>query len=268
MKNLLSSSARPILRRIECVKNIHQGESCYLFGDGISIKYFDLNKFKDKISIPCGFLFFHNDFNVLNVPYALLIETYYFYPFTRLNRNSNPPKKISLNKIQQLYRSYIKKRNDIEFFINLSNYPVLFNKNITYLYKDIPDNSLERDFISNKFNCYEGSLRAQILLAIYMGFDEVYLVGHDYTFSPAKSHHWYEKGHGVMVPIGDYNNDFLNYAKNFINIITVTVNNETSKLDYVRYEDLHGVKAIYKENTEILKPKYLDILATQAYNIY
>jgi hypothetical protein len=268
MKNLLRSPARPILRKIKCFKNIHQGESCYLFGDGISIKYFDLNKFKDKISIPCGFLLFHNDFNVLNVPYALLIETYYFYPFTRANRNSDPPKKISLNKIQQQYRSYIKKRTDIEFFINLSNYPVLFNNNITYLYKDIPDNSLERDFISNKFNCYEGSLRAQILLAIYMGFDEVYLVGHDYTFSPAKSHHWYEKGHGVEVPIGDYNNDFLDYAKNFINITTVTVNSESSKLHNVNYEDLHRVKAIYKENTEILKPKYLDILATQAYNIY
>ena len=83
MQNLLNFSARPILKRIERFKNIHRGESCYLFGDGISIKYFDLNKFADKISIPCGFLLFHNDFNVLNTPYALLIETYYFYPLIR-----------------------------------------------------------------------------------------------------------------------------------------------------------------------------------------
>ena len=76
MKSLLKSASRPILRRIERYKNIHRGESCYLFGDGISIKYFDLNKFTNKISIPCGFLLFHNDFDVLHTPYAQLIETY------------------------------------------------------------------------------------------------------------------------------------------------------------------------------------------------
>tara|TARA_B110000008_G_C16951964_1_gene556667 strand:- start:497 stop:1303 length:807 start_codon:yes stop_codon:yes gene_type:complete len=268
MKNLLKLSAKPILRRIERFKNIHQGESCYLFGDGISIKYFDLNKFSDKISIPCGFLLFHNDFNVLNTPYALLIETYYFYSFTRLNRNADPPKKISLNKIQQQYRKHIKKRSDIEFFISLSNYPVFLNKNITYVYKDIPDNSLSDEFISNKFNCYEGSLRAQILLAIYMGFSQVYLVGHDYTFNPKRSHHWYEKGHGVYSEEDNYNKNFLDYAKNFINITTVTVNNESSNLNYIKYSQLFGTKAEYKENTDILESRYLDVLASQPYNIY
>lgn len=268
MKKLIKSTSKLILNRIKRFKNIHKGESCYLFGDGISIKYFDLNKFTDKISIPCGFLLFHNNFNVLNTPYALLIETYYFYPFTRAKKNAVPPKKISLNKIQKTYREHIKTRSEIEFFINLSNYPILFNKNITYLFQDIPDSSLNNDFISNKFNCYEGSLRAQILIAIYMGFDKVYLVGHDYTHHPTKSHHWYEKGHGVTVPIENYNNDFLNYAKNFIDIVTLTVDSESNCLKYLKYEDFFGVKPVYQENTEILKPKYLDILATQPYNIY
>tara|TARA_B110000967_G_scaffold209564_1_gene266338 strand:- start:1923 stop:2729 length:807 start_codon:yes stop_codon:yes gene_type:complete len=268
MKSLIKEVSLPILSRIKRFRNIHKGESCYLFGDGISIKYFDLNKFTDKISIPCGFLLFHNDFNVLNTPYAQLIETYYFYPFIRLNRNTSSLTKISLNKIQNQYRKEINKRSDIEFFINLSNFPVFFNKNITYIFKDIPDDSVEDSFISNKFNCYEGSLRAQILLAIYMGFDDIFLVGHDYTHYPVKSHHWYEKGHGVITPIEDYNKDFLNYAKNFINITTITIDSEISDLDYVRYEDAFGVSPIYRENTEILAPKYLDILATQPYNIF
>lgn len=268
MKSLLKSASRPILRRIERYKNIHRGESCYLFGDGISIKYFDLNKFTNKISIPCGFLLFHNDFDVLHTPYAQLIETYYFYPFTRANRNANPPKKISLNKIQGQYRKLIKKKTNIEFFINLSNYPVFFDKNITYVYKDIPDSSLDSNFISNKFNCYEGSLRAQILLAIYMGFDEVHLVGHDYTHSPRKSHHWYEKGQGVINPAEVYNDEFLVYAKKFINITTVTVNSKSENLDFVRYDELFKTKAKFKENTEILNSRYLDILDTQDYNIY
>jgi hypothetical protein len=264
IKTILKSSARQILKRIEYFKNIHRGESCYLFGDGISIKYFDLHKFTDKISIPCGFLLFHNDFNALNAPYSMLIEPYYFYPFCRYSRN----KKIILNKIQKQYRKEINKRSDINFFINLSNYPVLLNKNITYLHSDIPDKSLDADYISNKFNCYEGSLRAQILIAIYMGFDEVFLVGHDYTHSPAKSHHWYEKGYGVTTPMKDFSGEFLNYAKNFIKITTVTIDGESENLDYVKYNDYCGVKPLFKENTEILKPIYLDALASQHYNIY
>jgi hypothetical protein len=260
MKKLIKSAAKPILSRIKRFKNIHKGESCYLFGDGISIKYFDLNKFTDKISIPCGYLLFHNDFNVLHTPYAMVIETYFFYSFTRTKRVMvGPPKKIALNKIQTQYRKVIKQRSDIDFFVNLSNYPVLLNKNITYLYRDFPDNSLGVDFISNKFNCFQGSLRAQILLAIYMGFDEVHLVGHDYTHSPAKSHHWYEKGHGVITPMEDFNKDFLNYAKNFINITTVTIESESSNLDYIKYKDFAGTQPLYKENSEIVEPRYSDI---------
>jgi len=259
MKNLIKLASNPILSRVKRFKNIHKGEGCYLFGDGISIKYFDLNKFTDKISIPCGYLFFHNDFNVLNTPYAMLIETYFFYSLTRNNRYADPPKKITLNKIQKEYRKVIKQRSDIDFFVNLSNYPVLLDKNITYLYRDLPDNSLGADFISNKFNCFQGSFRAQILLAIYMGFDEAYLVGHDYTHSPAISHHWYEKGHGVITPMEDFNKDFLNYAKNFINITTITVESESSNLDYIKYNDFAGTQPLYKESSEIVESRYSDI---------
>ena len=106
------------------------------------------------------------------------------------------------------------------------------------------------------------------MLAIYMGFDHVYLVGHDYTHSPAKSHHWYEKGHGVITPMEDFSKDFLDYAKEFINITTITVDCQSSNLDYIKYNDFFGTKPLYKENTEILKPRYLDVFATSPYNIY
>ena len=106
------------------------------------------------------------------------------------------------------------------------------------------------------------------MIAIYMGFDKVFLVGHDYTHSPTKSHHWYEKGYGVTTPMKDFSKEFLNYAKNFIDIITVTVDSESNNLDYIKYNDLFGVKCKFQENNQILKPKYLDALATQPYNIY
>ena len=264
MKSIMQYIAHPVLKRIKVFKNAHKGESCYLFGDGISIKYFDLNRFSEKISIPCGFLLFHNDYDSLQTPYAMLIETYYFYPFIRVNssKQGKKVKKIFLNKIQNEYRKEIKKRSDTNFFLNLSNYPVFHDRNITYLYKDIPDDSLDNNHISKKFNCYTGSLRAQILLAIYMGFDHVYLVGHDYTHSPARSHHWYEMGKGVITPMSDFSKDFLDYAKNFIDVTTITVDSGSDSLKYERYQDFFESELQYKENSEILSPKFMDTLST------
>ena len=47
-KNFLFKVANPILSRIYSLKNYHKGESCYIFGDGVSIKWFDLSSFSDK----------------------------------------------------------------------------------------------------------------------------------------------------------------------------------------------------------------------------
>ena len=268
---MLKNIARPILEKVKKFKDIHKGESCYLFGDGISLKYFNLSNFSDKISIPCGFLLFHNDCNSLQVPYAMLIETYYFYPFIREKyvKNGKPVKKIGLNYIQNEYRKEMKSRRDTEFFLNLSNFPVCYNKNITYMYKDIPDTLLDSNHISKKFNCYTGSLRAQILLAIYMGFDHVYLVGHDYTHSPAISHHWYEKGQGVITPMPEFSKDFLNYAKKFIDITTITTDSKSNNLNYIKYEDFFNSKMIFKENSEILSERFLEVLFTSVnYKIF
>jgi len=264
MRNVLKRVAYPMLKRINKFKNAHKNESCYLIGDGISVKYFDLNKFTDMISIPCGYLPFHNDYDCLHVPYATLIETYYFYPTTRVfsSRESDAGRILIFNYLQKEYRKIIKKYQTTEFFVNLSNYPVLFNENITYTFRDIPDSSLGNDHISKKFNCYAGSLRVQILLAIYMGFDHVYLVGHDYTHSPARSLHWYEKGKGLLTPMPEFSKDFLNYAKNFIDITTITVDSGSDNLDFKTYQEHTGASPLFRENTELLDLHYLKALST------
>ena len=66
LKNLLVPVTKPLLSKIHRYKDAHKGESCYLMGDGISIKWFDLAAFSDKTAMPCGFLPFHNEFNLLN----------------------------------------------------------------------------------------------------------------------------------------------------------------------------------------------------------
>lgn len=67
LKNLLLPYAKPLLSKIHRYKDAHHGESCYIFLNGIFLKWFDLAVFSDKTAIACGFISFHNDFNKLNV---------------------------------------------------------------------------------------------------------------------------------------------------------------------------------------------------------
>lgn len=106
-KNIIPTVFNFLLSKIKKYKNIHKGETCYLIGDGCSVKYFDLKKFSNHISIPCAMLPFHNDFYKLKVPYAFIIEDKYFYPY---NKFTNPPYNWIPNVIQREYHKIIKKK--------------------------------------------------------------------------------------------------------------------------------------------------------------
>ena len=115
--NILQSRVGYILRRIIernniRIENIHEGESCYIFGDGHSIKYYDLSNFNDKVGIACNHFPFHKDFNKTNTKYAILIEPYYFMPFfDKLILKRKVKSILSLNPISFYYRKMIKKKS-------------------------------------------------------------------------------------------------------------------------------------------------------------
>ncbi|MBE0613477.1 MAG: hypothetical protein IH604_07420 [Burkholderiales bacterium] len=259
LKNLLLPFAKPILSKIHRYKDLHRGEDCYLIGDGVSIKWFDLASFSDKTAIPCGLIPFHDDFEKLDVKYLTVAEPWWFYP---TNWTTSPPKKIIRNSIQKAYRETISKYPEKEFFLNLSNYPVLRQENITYLFRDIYDARLPADFITHRINAFHGSLRTSILLAIYMGFDRCYLVGYDYTHVPSRSRHWYEKGQGVFYPLENFNKDFFEIAKEFIDITTITLDGTSDFIDAMTYKEHTGRDPVFRENTEIVDQRYLKVLAT------
>ena len=266
LKDLLAQFAKPVLSKIHRYKDVHRGESCYLMGNGISIKWFDLAAFADKTTIPCAFIPFHNDFDKLDVKYLLLPEPWWFYP---ANRNTSPPKQFIMNHIQRAYRGVIDKYPDKEFFLNLSNLPVLNQKNITYLYRDIYDPRLPENFITHRINAFEGSFRTSILLAIYKGFEHCYLVGCDYTHVPSRSLHFYEKGQGLFCPHENFNRAFFEIAKEFIDITTITLDGTSDFVNAVTYKEHTGREPVYRENTELVDERYLKVLSTwPGYSIY
>lgn len=257
MKNLFFNLFYPILKKPSKYRNIHAGQECFLIGDGASLKWFDLKQFKDKISIPVGFSIFHSDFGSLNAKYALLAEPYWFFPTIRYQK-----KTIHLNFIQKLYRRHMLLNNKINYFVSLSNFPVLFGRNIFYLFFELPNSNIVKEFKSVGLNPFHGSFRTSILLSIYLGFDTVYLVGFDYTHTPSRNLHWYEYGEGILEDQSNYEAEFIHIASKYIKIKTVTIDGVSNKIDSITYKELTGEEPIYKENDQILTPECLNTLAT------
>ena len=50
------------------IRGKHKGEECYIFGDGLSLKYMDLSFFSDKPAIACNNFIFHKDFKKVDLP--------------------------------------------------------------------------------------------------------------------------------------------------------------------------------------------------------
>ena len=267
LKDLIALMARrPLLSKIHPYKDIHKGESCYVMGDGVSVKWFDLSAFSDKIAIVCNFFVFHKQFEELNAPYAVLPEPFWFYP--RQWTSDHPRKNIS-NPISKFYKQEIIDRYvEKTFFLNLSNCLTVRRKNVVYTFNELWDERLPENFITKRIDCFAGSLRVSIMMAIYMGFDHVFLVGHDYTHSPSRSSHWYEKGEGVFHPQKDFNKEFFEIAKEFIDITTITLDGTSDFLDAISYKKHTGQNPIYRDHTDLADENCLKILSTwPGYNI-
>ena len=265
-KKFLFKVAKPILNRIYSLKNYHKGESCYIFGDGISIKWFDLSSFSDKPVISLNKIAFHKQSNLLNLKYCLFIEPYYFYPYFWDRDEATTKitgKKFFRNNIQKKFRELIKTRKDTTFFTNLSNYPVLWNSNIFYLFQMINNSDLkffEECHLSQE-NIFKGSFRSAISLAIYMGFKEIFLVGCDYTHETTRSHHWFEKGEGIIKKQPKYQENFLNIAKKYAKLTTITLEGNGTFLPSETYKEFTGKEPSIKENYDLMENSMLIALS-------
>jgi len=264
IKNIFLKLFAPALNKTAVFKNRHVGQECYLIGDGVSLKWFDLKKFSDKISIPVGFSIFHNDYGSLNAKYALLSEPYWFFPTIRYQK-----KTILLNYIQRLYRKYKTLYANTNYFVSLTNLPVLTGKNVHYLFYDLPETDLVKEFKNAGLNPFHGSFRTSILMSIYLGFDTAYLVGFDYTHTPSRNLHWYERGEGILEDQFNYEADFIKIASKHIKLITVTSEGKSNKMNSVTYKELTGANISYKENSFLLSPDCLEVLSTwKGYKIF
>jgi len=247
-------------------KDIHKGETCYIFGDGPSIKWFDLTKFSDHIGISCGTIPFHNDFEKLNVKYHMLVEPWFYCPAWVQPHQYLKDYKV----LSSAHRNFMCQNKDIEFFINLSNFPWVFGLNINFVHNIMVGKKHRLGAIKEAGGVFNGSFHATLSLAYLMGFSKVYLIGFDaWTIQPARTLRWYELGEGEFFEATNFADKLLNVIKENIDVCTISKDGNSCNVKNISYKKYTNQEPEFKENYQLLSNQYLDILDTYPeYKIY
>jgi hypothetical protein len=242
--------------------NLHEGESCYIFGDGPSIKWFDLTCFNDLPSICCNMIPFHRDYSKLRIKYVSMTSPWIF-----VRECMRPDVKAlrGFTEVMREYKAILRSNPDKQYFVHISNCVSLRGKNINYVYRGLPSIRNDKDVLINRKDLFSGAFQSTLSLACYMGFSKVYLVGFDaWTIQPGKNMHWYEYGEGELFEPTNLAMEFLGALKNRMELYTIT----PSALDIsknviaINYKEYTGKSVKYTENTSLLTSNNLEILAS------
>lgn len=255
---VLQSAANILTRDLLKFRGIHDGETCYIFGDGPSIKWFDLKEFNDHPAICCNMFPFHKDFDDLNVKYVICVEPWIFVP-----RFIQPRGYHGFRNVAAEYKKHLYSMHDKEIFVSLSNRFSLRGKNIHYVYRRLPRYINHTDKLLSQFDCFSGSFYATLALAYFLGFKTIILIGFDaWTIQPARKSHWYEYGEGELFEATNFAHEFLNVLRSVVDIVTIVGNGQSRNVKAISYETYTGKPLVFKENHELLTDRDFKIMST------
>lgn len=255
------------LSKLDAFYQRHTGEECYIFGDGVSLKWMSLDQFSDKLSIIGSMLIYHKEFKQLKTSYGVIMEPFFFYPLFPYQCDGRF--QLLRHYCHKEYKKSIAENPEITFFANFSNYPVCRFPNVIYICRYYKPSFKTNNPFRDSEDSHGGTLKFQISLAIFLGFKKAYLVGHDYTHFPSKSCHFYEKGKGILDGNKNFCREFINYAKQYIDLTTVTLDSGSETMSSITYKELTGKDSCFRENTDIVDQVKLKSLATwHGYSIF
>ena len=263
---LLNLLSRKILNNNKKLFNSYYGQTCYLFGNGYSIKYLDFKNFKNLNIFSTGLNYLHKDYKYLNVVADFHLHPGIFSPVWRHPYS----KKISIvNNTRKFLIKTKRVSNKCNFFTSILNYPFIKNKkNVFFLHNFKKNFDLTKVDPTSEFSLMNGSLHAMIGIGAYMGFKEFIFVGMDYLSSKPKHGHFYEFGlRQKTVVLDEYVKkikiltDYFNKKNNckfyFLSLKDVVSEN----YENINYEQKFNTKEKYKENFELINVQTLEELS-------
>jgi len=181
-----------VLNRNSELKNIHKEKRCFIIGNGPSIKEQDLLKLRDEQTFVVNSFWNHPQYKEINPKYHVIIDADVF-PIDN-QKNNFFSKEILKNS--ELLNSCSTKLFFHAFGKKFVEKNGVFDKNnIYYLLSrgQMGDGSGFNVEIDRIIPNTKNVIVATIIIAAYMGFDEIYLLGceHDFLAYPSDKH--YEK---------------------------------------------------------------------------
>jgi len=239
-------------------KDIHKGETCMIFGNAGSLKYYDFSALPKIPSIGCSYSLTDNRTKDLNMQYCVTSDPYLLYPI----RHNKTYKKFQRNLIEPIMRKLILKNKGTTFFISLTNYFGFFripeNLNFFYHFGDKTSTSCD---LGGKFAVSKGALHIMIGVAKYLGFSKAILLGCDYLGSPKLEGHFYAD---VAPFIGVDDKGYREGVKRIadgIEILCIFPKGIKS-IDFksASFEEYFNSPEIYRENHKFIDPEYLKMM--------
>ena len=153
--------------------NLHKGKRCFVLCTGSSVRYLDLKKLKGEYSIAVSNFYMHQDYNIVKPSIYCMPQLTYTDKFTK------ELGKKHLEKVEQ-------EAGDTQFFFSISERDLIEEnllyrgKRVNYLYFTPMGQEYEEvDLTLKTMGVYSVPIMC-LELAIYMGFEEIYLVGTDH----------------------------------------------------------------------------------------
>lgn len=175
---ILNRKYQDILKKNLAIKNKYLGQRCFIFGGGPSMKEVDLNLFKDEQVLVVNDFDRHPQFPLLQHVNHVIPDSWYFmddrttYFWERLKHKSDhasPP---------TIYFFHVKGKNLVEK-------EDWFNQNKIYYLNSQGIISEHFDFnidLDKTLPWPKNSLLSCLMIAVYMGFREIYLLGFEHSY--------------------------------------------------------------------------------------
>lgn len=184
IRYLFNNELRIELKKNTSLENKYAGERLFILGNGPSLKNQNLLKLKDEFTMVTNNFYLHDDASEILPDFYCWVDPNMYNGNTSLADLQNLDNKIS--KTEFFFRLRAKK------FIESKS--LFKNKNIHYIVND----SYLNDTLNFNFDldgCIPGTvnvIHTCLILAKYLGFSEIYLVGVDATMFMPVQEHFYE----------------------------------------------------------------------------
>jgi len=182
-----SKDERALLRQNEIIKNKHKGQRCFILGAGPSIKQQDLKKLQGEYVISVSNTFVHPDFSIFKPQYHVL-------PHILKGHSRFYDEATFVAWLREMEN----KTFNAEMFFHLGDRDLierngLFKSRIIHWNEYCPwDGLCPEDINLARIPSIWSVSEIAISVAIFLGFEKIYLIGFDHDWFNGPLHYFYD----------------------------------------------------------------------------